>query len=426
MLSETNRIDIIAQSPEGEIILVITAAEDWSDEHALELLSDKIDTYVSFIKDPQFQDEYGSATAYIELVAMHEPTSQVQELLDAASAATGIRIGIRKMEIDIEGLLGGEPADPPREPAPSRRAKEKEKPPRSEAPSKAASKEREKHQAGRPSAPPASLDRLMSDTGLDCVEIDSNTLAVPLEGERVDQIVIQAQQLDEELAMFAVLIPEPSQSEREAALESILRTTFSANYVKALSSGAGQLLWAVELPTALLTPAVAEGVVKGLGRLADATEEDLADSDASQARALECRMAQAAHITVDVVSAEREIRAELEAAGLATKREFEDAVVTHFAKVGDAEIDLLARFHERAVSFIVYLPGLQPRGDKEAYLERVLKLNADANVAKIGIDDDGDLAILYEIPGFSKGMFREVATQLQMLFKGVLEVHAGQ
>jgi hypothetical protein len=111
MLSETNRIDIIAQSPEGEIILVITAAEDWSDEHALELLSDKIDTYVSFIKDPQFQDEYGSATAYIELVAMHEPTSQVQELLDAASAATGIRIGIRKMEIDIEGLLGGEPAD---------------------------------------------------------------------------------------------------------------------------------------------------------------------------------------------------------------------------------------------------------------------------------------------------------------------------
>ena len=427
MLSETNRIDFIAQSPTGEIALVMTAAEDWStDENALELLSDKIDTYVSFIKGPQFQDEYGSATAYIELVAMHEPTSQVQELIDAASAATGIRIGVRKMEIDIEGLLGGGPADPKQERTPSRRATQKEEPPRSEAPSKAASKKREKRQAIRPSAPPASLDQLMAAAGLDCVELDSNTLAVALEGERVDQIVIQARQLDEELAMFAALIPEPGQSEREAALESILRTSFSANYVKALSSGAGQLLWAVELPTKLLTPAVAEGVVKGLGHLADATEEDLADSDASQARTLECMMAQAAHITVDVASAEREIRAEIEAAGLETKREYEDAILTNFAKVGDAEIDLLARFSERAVSFIVYLPGLQPRGDKEAYLGRVLELNADANVAKIGIDNDGDLAILYEIPGFSREMFREVAAQVQVLFQGLLEVHAGQ
>ena len=246
MLSETNRIDFIAQSPTGEIALVMTAAEDWStDENALELLSDKIDTYVSFIKGPQFQDEYGSATAYIELVAMHEPTSQVQELIDAASAATGIRIGVRKMEIDIEGLLGGEPT-------PSRRATRKKKPPRSEAPSKAASKKREKRKAGRPSTPPSSLEELMVAAGLDCVELDGNTVAVPLEGERVDQIVVQARQLDEELAMFAVLMPEPSQSDREVAFESLLRTSFSANYVKALSSSEGQLLLAVELPTELL------------------------------------------------------------------------------------------------------------------------------------------------------------------------------
>ena len=184
-------------------------------------------------------------------------------------------------------------------------------------------------------------------------------------------------------------------------------------------------MWAVELPMALLTPSVVEGVVKGLGHVADATEEDLADSDASQARLLECMMAQAAHITVDVASAEPEIRAEFEAAGLAIKREFDDAVLTYFAKVGDMDIDLLARFHERAISFIVYLPGLQPRGDEEAYLGRLLELNADANVAKIGIDNDGDLAILYEIPGFSPGLFKEVAHQLKMLFQEVLEVHAG-
>jgi len=37
---------------------------------------------------------------------------------------------------------------------------------------------------------------------------------------------------------------------------------------------------------------------------------------------------------------------------------------------------------------------------------------------------NGDLAILYQIPGFRAGMFREVVPQLKMLFQGILEVHA--
>jgi len=407
MLTDTNRIDFVAQSPTGEIVLVISAAEDWStDEHALELLSEKIDTYVSHIEDPRFKAEYGSATAYIEVVTMREPTPQVQELLDAASAATGVRMNIRKMEMDIEGLLGGAPADPEREQTPSRRSSPETT-------------------RGRPSAPAGLLEELMAAADLDFIEIEDERLAVSLEGERVGQTFVQAWQLDEELAMFAAPMPEPDETEYEAVLESLLRTSFSANYVKALSGEEGQLMWVVELPSGLLTPAVVEGVVRGLGHLADTTREDCADDDANRARLLEVMMAQAAHITVDVASAEPEIQAELEAAGLATKREFEDAVLTYFAKVGDQEIDLLVRFHERAISFIVYLPGMQPRGNKEEYLESLLELNANADVAKVGIDNDGDLAILYEIPGFSPGMFSEVANQLKMLFQGVLEVHAG-
>jgi len=406
MLTETNRIDFIAQSPTGEIALVITAAEDWStDEHALELLSEKIDTYVSYMKDPRFKEEYESATAYIEVVAMCEPTPQVQELLDAASAATGVRIVVQKMEMDIEGLLGGAPDDLEGEQTPSRRSSPETTP-------------------SSTSAPAGLLGELMAAARLDFFEIEAERLAVSLEGERVGNNVVQAWEVDEELAIFAAPIPEPVCTEYEAVLESVLRTSFTAHYVKALSGEEGQLMWVVELPSAWLTPAVVNGVVRGLGYLADTTREDCADGDANRARLLECMMAQAANITVDVASAEPEIRAELEAAGLATKQEFEDAVLTYFAKVGDMEIDLLVRFHEHAISFIIYLPGLQPRGDKEEYLEYLLELNARAEVAKVGIDNDGDLAILYEIPGFSPGMFQEVANQLKMLFQGVLEVHA--
>ncbi len=123
-------------------------------------------------------------------------------------------------------------------------------------------------------------------------------------------------------------------------------------------------------------------------------------------------------------AAEPLIRAELEAAGLTITQEFDDAVGTNFDKIGDMEIYLFSRFHERVVAFIINFPGLQPRGDIEAYLECLLELNASAIVARTAIDNDGDLAILYQIPGFRAGMFREVVPQLKMLFQGILEVHA--
>jgi hypothetical protein len=42
------------------------------------------------------------------------------------------------------------------------------------------------------SATPMPLDQAMAATSLECVELDERTLAVPLKGERVEKIVIQA------------------------------------------------------------------------------------------------------------------------------------------------------------------------------------------------------------------------------------------
>jgi len=86
------------------------------------------------------------------------------------------------------------------------------------------------------SATPMPLDQAMAATSLECVELDERTLAVPLKGERVEEIVIQARQVDEGLTIFAVPLPEPDPSEREAALDNLLRTSFIANYAKGSSS----------------------------------------------------------------------------------------------------------------------------------------------------------------------------------------------
>ncbi len=58
------------------------------------------------------------------------------------------------------------------------------------------------------------------------------------------------------------------------------------------------------IPNTLLTPDVAIGLVRSLGSLADVTAEDLADPEVNRARLIECRTAQAAHISVDVTAAE--------------------------------------------------------------------------------------------------------------------------
>jgi len=95
MLADSHRLDIITESPNGEINLIISAVEDWEhDDEALELLNEKIKTYLSFIRSPQFEKEFGKAPVCIALSAAHEPTAEIRALLSAVTEATGIRTDI--------------------------------------------------------------------------------------------------------------------------------------------------------------------------------------------------------------------------------------------------------------------------------------------------------------------------------------------
>ena len=94
VLSNTKGIDLVIQDNTGEVGLIITAPDEW-DTDTLSQLNDKIATYVSFIKGPQFKKEYGKATAFIEIFATYEPTFEVKDLLKATSEATGIRTSVQ-------------------------------------------------------------------------------------------------------------------------------------------------------------------------------------------------------------------------------------------------------------------------------------------------------------------------------------------
>ncbi len=94
-LAETSRIDIMAQSPEGEIFLVIVAAEDWSKKkQMLHELSDKIHTYVSYIKSGEYKKRFGASPAKIQLTTHYKPTNAAKKLVRKASTRTKIPIEI--------------------------------------------------------------------------------------------------------------------------------------------------------------------------------------------------------------------------------------------------------------------------------------------------------------------------------------------
>ncbi len=101
-LAETNRIDITAESPTGEILLVIVASRDWSRERVmLRELSEKVHNYVSYIKSSRYKQEFGDKPAKICLMTFFEPTDEVKTLVDKASAATQIPIEIDTRSLEL-------------------------------------------------------------------------------------------------------------------------------------------------------------------------------------------------------------------------------------------------------------------------------------------------------------------------------------
>jgi hypothetical protein len=94
-LSDADRIDIVARSPSGKVVLGIVAAEPWGDgKRGAEQLTGKLVTYLSFIKGEEFRARFGSAPASVRLLSVEQPPELIRKLIDATSAAFGVEIEV--------------------------------------------------------------------------------------------------------------------------------------------------------------------------------------------------------------------------------------------------------------------------------------------------------------------------------------------
>jgi hypothetical protein len=94
-LSDLDRIDVVARSPSGEVVLGIVATESWGDgERGAEQLTGKLYTYLSFIKGEEFRAKFGSAPASVRLMTVEQPPELIRKLIDATSAAFDVDIAV--------------------------------------------------------------------------------------------------------------------------------------------------------------------------------------------------------------------------------------------------------------------------------------------------------------------------------------------
>ena len=92
-LSETNKLDIVARSKQDEIVLVISAAQDWKkDPSMLKDLDKKLRNYISYIESDKYTQEYGNSPVFIEIVSVHQFSPEATQLAEKVQMASGIEI----------------------------------------------------------------------------------------------------------------------------------------------------------------------------------------------------------------------------------------------------------------------------------------------------------------------------------------------
>ncbi len=284
--------------------------------------------------------------------------------------------------------------------------------------------------AGSPAIPQGrvapSLVGLLADSGLAYGELEPGRYGIPFEGLRARPLVVQAMRLAGELAYLVIPLPEPGRHQADAARRSLLQVTLRADYVKAFVFPTGELAVACEQPLALLTPTRLRGLVNGLAALGDVQGADLVDGEEWERRLDACRLAHA-RIGVEPETALAAIRAVAAADGLPV-REIGPAVLgVEIDPFGTGlPLTLVIRANERVVSLVAYLPGSRPKGDQHDALHGLLELNRAADVARVGLDTDGDVALLYEVPDVDRDLFTRLREQFAALLVGVVHLGLGR
>ena len=78
-INQSNTIDAIGVTPKGKVILTISDHHSWQEPWDLQLLQDKINSYLQFIESKQIFEDYPNAIGkelIIEPVMKYEPTKE--------------------------------------------------------------------------------------------------------------------------------------------------------------------------------------------------------------------------------------------------------------------------------------------------------------------------------------------------------------
>lgn len=265
-----------------------------------------------------------------------------------------------------------------------------------------------------------SLTELVSETGLDYESASDDAVTISFNTWRAGPVALHAKELTEDRVAFFVvdLSTRGKLGKRGTVEEKLLRVSFAANYVKALILESGPAL-AAEVPIAVLTPTITEGVVRGLAHLGDVDKDDLHDEVGWERRLANCSKAQAERIQLDVDDTRDEVLATLEAAGAETRDAGAGLYVAEL-HIGETPIKTVVRATEQAISLIAYF-DVKPKGHK--YMRSLLELNSMANVAKVGMDQEGDVALLYEVPRLLSDQLDHAREQFTALLAGLWTIH---
>jgi hypothetical protein len=275
-----------------------------------------------------------------------------------------------------------------------------------------------------PRAP--SLREAVDQAGLKYSVRPDGTLAFPFTSHRVEDLVILAKEFSDEIVLFSTRLPKPGMFGQEVALRNLLRASFQANYTKLIGSSSLDLMAAAEIHPSMLTPGIAEGLIRGLAGLGDVTGKDLGDWQAMSAAIRHSKDAQANSIVIiDPLSARQAIRRIAEEDGIQV-HENNGALVLEFPLegVGGAHLKVVANATRPVISLCAFM-GVKATGNKVQFMQQLLQLSSVADVARVGFDSDDEVAFLYEVPVVAPSLLEKVKTQFMLLGVGVAAVAAG-
>jgi len=261
-----------------------------------------------------------------------------------------------------------------------------------------------------------SLKELMDGTGLKFLAGDDGVLRVPFEALRAGEVVVYARELSEaDLHFFAVYLPDAGRLGKWRGGDvdrGLLRMSFAATYIKAMVIDS-RLLLAAEIPTSVVTPSIAEGVVRALARLGDLQKGDMRDEGTWRTVIEGATIDQATYTDLNLDRLREETLATLTGAGLDPQEIDESSYLVELDIVEGQPLKVAVRPHQLAVSLIAGFGNAKPKN--KAALRQVLEINSRANIARVGIDHSGDLAFLYEVPHLLPPHLEHASVQFDQL-----------